>query len=132
MCDFPAYNYLLHYTIVNRNGIPHLDSQQRWELFCKAFSCLQFSSYVTQDDIFDGNEKVVECLQFSYRLRTAVPRSWGPEKRRAQEREAVQRTLNLLGLDEVQTNNVGSTTHRGISGGQKRRLTLGIGKLATF
>ncbi|CDI82760.1 ABC transporter, putative [Eimeria acervulina] len=90
----------------------------------------RFSSYVTQDDIFDGNEKVVECLQFSYRLRTAVPRSWGPEKRRAQEREAVQRTLNLLGLDEVQTNNVGSTTHRGISGGQKRRLTLGIGLMS--
>ncbi|CDI86191.1 ABC transporter, putative [Eimeria praecox] len=90
----------------------------------------RFSSYVTQDDIFDGNEKVVECLQFSYRLRTAVPREWGPEKRKAREHEAVQRAISLLGLVEVQASNVGSSTHRGISGGQKRRLTLGVGLMS--
>ncbi|CDJ50717.1 ABC transporter, putative [Eimeria brunetti] len=90
----------------------------------------RLSSYVSQDDIFDGNETVVECLQFSYRLRTAVPRGWGPDKRKAREREAVQRTLSLLGLTEVQANSVGNSTRRGISGGQKRRLTLGIGLMS--
>lgn len=84
---------------------------------------------MTQDDIYDGNEKVIECLQFSYRLRKAVPHEWTREERRIQEAEAVQRILDLLGLAEVQQSKVGNNLKRGISGGQKRRLSLGIGEL---
>nr|AET50699.1 hypothetical protein [Eimeria tenella] len=90
----------------------------------------RFSSYVTQDDIYDGNEKVIECLQFSYRLRKAVPHEWTREERRIQEAEAVQRILDLLGLAEVQQSKVGNNLKRGISGGQKRRLSLGIGLMS--
>lgn len=95
-------------------------------------ACLQFSSYVTQEDIFDGNERVAECLSFSYRLRKRIPREWGSGKRREEEHEAIQRALGLLGLEGVQHSRVGGGIRRGISGGQKRRLSLGIGEPMCF
>ncbi|XP_026191079.1 uncharacterized ABC transporter ATP-binding protein/permease YOL075C [Cyclospora cayetanensis] len=104
-------------------GIPHtgrvcLNGRRRTKAFDRVH------------DVFDGNEKVIECLQFSYRLRKAIPREWGPEKRREKEHEAVQRALHILGLDGVQRSRVGSATQSGISGGQKRRLALGIGLMS--
>ncbi|KAL8425335.1 hypothetical protein Efla_001717 [Eimeria flavescens] len=88
------------------------------------------SSYIPQGDCFEGNETVEECLRFSYRLRKAVPREWKAEELRVQEQEAIDRALKLLGLETLQHSRVGSGLRRGLSGGQKRRLTIGIGLMS--
>ncbi|KAL8443256.1 hypothetical protein Emag_005981 [Eimeria magna] len=90
----------------------------------------RLSSYVSQDDVYEGNETVEECLRFSYRLRKATPREWGSKERQQHEQEAIQRALNLLGLASVQHSRVGNSVRRGLSGGQKRRLTIGIGLMS--
>ncbi|KAL8273649.1 hypothetical protein Esti_002471 [Eimeria stiedai] len=90
----------------------------------------RLSSYVSQEDVFDGNETVEECLRFSYRLRKATPRDWNSTERQQHEQEAIQRALNLLGLASVQHSRVGNSVRRGLSGGQKRRLTIGIGLMS--
>lgn len=41
--------------------------------------------------------------------------------------ERVERVITELGLADVRHNRIGSVIQRGISGGQKRRVTLGAG-----
>ncbi|KAL8436441.1 hypothetical protein ACSSS7_001733 [Eimeria intestinalis] len=90
----------------------------------------RLSSYVSQEDVFEGNETVEECLRFPYRLRKATPRDWDSRERQKYEQETIERALNLLGLASVQHSRVGNGVRRGLSGGQKRRLTIGIGLMS--
>ncbi|XP_068614174.1 broad substrate specificity ATP-binding cassette transporter ABCG2-like [Brachionichthys hirsutus] len=78
------------------------------------------SGYVVQDDVFMGTLTVRENLRFSAALRlpSSVPES---------EKEArVWRLIKELGLTKVADSRVGTDFTRGISGGERKRMTIGM------
>ncbi|XP_070831263.1 broad substrate specificity ATP-binding cassette transporter ABCG2d [Chaetodon trifascialis] len=82
------------------------------------FKCL--SGYVVQEDVVMGTLTVRENLRFSAALRlpSSVPQS---------EKEArVNRLIKELGLTKVADSKVGTQMTRGISGGERKRTTIGM------
>ena len=67
-----------------------------------------------------GTLTVRENLMFSARLR--LPSSMPIEEKRAR----VEQTLHELGLDAVADSLVGTSLLRGISGGERKRLSIGM------
>ncbi|KAM0791552.1 hypothetical protein ACM66B_006000 [Microbotryomycetes sp. NB124-2] len=82
------------------------------------FDPAQVMSYVEQDDALLGVLTVRETVRFAARL--ALPRSVS----RQEIDERVEATLSSLGLSGVADNRIGTPIQRGISGGQRRRVTL--------
>ncbi|CAN0429715.1 unnamed protein product [Ascophyllum nodosum] len=80
------------------------------------------SVYVTQDDFHVAELTVRESLAFAVRLSMGVP---GVTDRDRQVR--VEELLNVLGLESCADVRVGNPLERGISGGQARRLSVGVG-----
>lgn len=78
----------------------------------------KLSGNVLQEDILLGNLSVRECFQFSADLRTA----FSP----AEKQELIDKILEDLRITNVQHSLVGSHTVRGISGGEKKRVCIGI------
>ncbi|KAJ8559601.1 hypothetical protein K7X08_003659 [Anisodus acutangulus] len=76
--------------------------------------------YVPQDDIVHGNLTVEENLWFSARCRLAADLA-KPEKVLVAER-----FIESLGLQQVRDSLVGTVEKRGISGGQRKRVNVGI------
>ncbi|XP_074286785.1 ABC transporter G family member 24-like isoform X2 [Silene latifolia] len=76
--------------------------------------------FVPQDDIVHGNLTVEENLWFSARCRlsTHLPR--------ADKVLIVERVILNLGLQEVRDSLVGTVEKRGISGGQRKRVNVGL------
>lgn len=75
------------------------------------------STYVEQEDHLIGSLTVRETIDFAAKL--ALPKSVTRQERR-------QRTENMLkdfGLVSVKNSKIGTPLQRGISGGQKRRVT---------
>eukprot|EP00439_Symbiodinium_sp_Y106_P004971 s1653_g1.t1 len=77
-------------------------------------------AYVMQDDSLLPFETPRECLYFSACLR--LPRSVTEEQRQ----EFVQSLLNTLHLERCSTTIVGSALVKGISGGERKRTSVGI------
>lgn len=78
----------------------------------------RISGYVTQEDALFPLLTVEETLTYSARLRLKA----GREKAAAR----VQKLLKELGLDHIRGARVGGESSRGISGGEKRRLSIGV------
>ncbi|CAI9089255.1 OLC1v1023795C1 [Oldenlandia corymbosa var. corymbosa] len=78
----------------------------------------RISGYVTQDEALFPHLTVEETLVYSARLRLRC----GPEA----ARERVTELLKELGLDHVAGTRIGSESSRGISGGEKRRVSIGV------
>ncbi|PIN20190.1 Transporter, ABC superfamily (Breast cancer resistance protein) [Handroanthus impetiginosus] len=76
------------------------------------------SGYVTQDDALFPLLTVEETLTYSARLRLRT----GCEKISTR----FQKLLKELGLEHIAGARVGSESSRGISGGEKRRLSIGV------
>ena len=76
--------------------------------------------FVPQDDIMHDDLTVYENLLYSARLR--LP----PSLPAAQQRQIVEDVLQILDLDRIRDVVVGSPEKRGISGGQKKRVNIGI------
>ncbi|KAG5602856.1 hypothetical protein H5410_034226 [Solanum commersonii] len=76
--------------------------------------------YVPQDDIVHGNLTVEENLWFSARCRLAADLA-KPEKVLV-----VERVIESLGLQQVRDSLVGTVEKRGISGGQRKRVNVGL------
>ncbi|KAK8546307.1 hypothetical protein V6N13_067529 [Hibiscus sabdariffa] len=76
--------------------------------------------YVPQDDIVHGNLTVEENLRFSARCRLSadLPK---PDKVLV-----IERVIESLGLQAVRDSLVGTVEKRGISGGQKKRVNVGL------
>jgi len=75
------------------------------------------STYVEQEDHLIGSLTVTETIGFAAKL--ALPAGVAPADR-------VQRTKDMLrdfGLESVKSSYIGTPLKRGISGGQKRRVT---------
>ncbi|KAI8894815.1 P-loop containing nucleoside triphosphate hydrolase protein [Globomyces pollinis-pini] len=85
-----------------------------------AFPFQNIAGYVDQEDIHLSCLTVREILEFSAQLR--LPESMSVQ----QKSERVQLVLTQLGLAHVADSRIGNTLDRGISGGEKRRLSIGI------
>lgn len=78
------------------------------------------SAYVMQDDLLFPMLSVEETLMFSAEFR--LPRSLSKSKKRAR----VQALIDQLGLRNAAKTVIGDEGHRGVSGGERRRVSIGI------
>ncbi|CAN1256250.1 ABC transporter G family member 15 [Linum perenne] len=80
-------------------------------------------TYVTQQDEFLGTLTVKETLYFGARLRL-------PELNKDELDEVIEDTMVKMGLEECADTTIGNWHLRGISGGERRRLSIGVEILA--
>lgn len=76
--------------------------------------------FVPQDDIVHGNLTVEENLWFSARYRLSVRMT------KAEQVLVVERIIDSLGLGAIRNSRVGTVEKRGISGGQRKRVNVGL------
>jgi ABC-type multidrug transport system ATPase subunit len=76
--------------------------------------------FVTQEDVHEEVMTVRESLEFACELR--LPESLSRE----QKQKRVQRILNMLLLQNVADNTVGGQDAYGVSGGELKRLSIGV------
>ncbi|KAL5743101.1 hypothetical protein ACOSP7_029833 [Xanthoceras sorbifolium] len=77
------------------------------------------SAYVMQDDLLFPMLTVEETLMFSAEFR--LPRSLSRRKKKAR----VQALIDQLGLRSAAKTVIGDEGHRGVSGGERRRVSIG-------
>jgi len=77
------------------------------------------SAYVMQDDLLFPMLTVEETLMFSAEFR--LPRSLSKSKKKAR----VQALIDQLGLRNAASTVIGDEGHRGVSGGERRRVSIG-------
>ncbi|CAH9133371.1 unnamed protein product [Cuscuta epithymum] len=94
---------------VTLNGEP-LDSRQLKVI----------SAYVMQDDLLYPMLTVEETLMFAAELR--LPRTLSHSKKK----HRVHALIDQLGLRNATTTVIGDEGHRGVSGGERRRVSIGI------
>ncbi|KAJ5773581.1 hypothetical protein N7457_008477 [Penicillium paradoxum] len=82
------------------------------------------SAYVMQEDVLIPTLTVRETLRYSADLRLPPPTI--PTERR----EIVEQVILELGLKECADTRIGTTAHKGCSGGEKRRTSIGVQLLA--
>ncbi|XP_012086194.2 ABC transporter G family member 15 [Jatropha curcas] len=90
-----------------------LNGKQR-SIGCKSIS------YVTQEDFFLGSLTVRETVTYSAHLRLPTTMS------KNEMNEVVENTIIKMGLQECAENKIGNWLLRGISGGEKRRLSISL------
>ena len=73
-----------------------------------------------QDDVHIGLLSVRECLRYAGRLR--LNEDWTAEAKE----DRINLLLNMLGLMEVADTCVGDDLTRGVSGGQRKRLSIAV------
>lgn len=78
------------------------------------------SAYVMQDDLLFPMLTVEETLMFSAEFR--LPRTLSKSKKKAR----VQVLIDQLGLRNAAKTVIGDEGHRGVSGGERRRVSIGI------
>ncbi|XP_039063962.1 ABC transporter G family member 20-like [Hibiscus syriacus] len=78
------------------------------------------SAYVMQDDMLFPMLTVEVTLMFAAEIR--LPRSLSKEKKKAR----VQALIDQLGLRNATKTTIGDEAHRGVSGGERRRVSIGI------
>ncbi|XP_026447132.1 ABC transporter G family member 20-like isoform X2 [Papaver somniferum] len=78
------------------------------------------SAYVMQDNLLFSMLTVKETLMFSAEFR--LPRSTSKSKKMAR----VQAVIDELGLRNAVNTLIGDEGHRGISGGERRRVSIGV------
>lgn len=76
--------------------------------------------FVPQDDIVHGNLTVEENIWFHARCRLPAGQS------KAEKVLVVERVIDSLGLQGVRSSLVGTVEKRGISGGQRKRVNVGL------
>ncbi|KAF4096257.1 broad substrate specificity ATP-binding cassette transporter ABCG2-like [Onychostoma macrolepis] len=82
------------------------------------FKCL--SGYVVQDDVVMGTLTVRENLRFSAALR--LPKSICQQEKD----DKIERLIQDLGLSKVADSRVGTQLIRGVSGGERKRTSIGM------
>lgn len=85
----------------------------------------RLTSYVPQADYFNGLETVRESILFSSIMKCNYGKKGDSRRLRH-----VSSVLELLGLSAIADTRIGNSLERGISGGQKRRVSLGKGLVA--
>lgn len=96
-------------------GTVHFNGRPRDKLFQR------ISAYVPQEDQMPKYLTVTEAVEFNGMLKFERPSMVS----KSMAQQWIQRRLEVLGLDQVKDTYIGDgTSLRGISGGQKRRLSL--------
>ncbi|GJP46571.1 hypothetical protein CLOM_g5841 [Closterium sp. NIES-68] len=80
----------------------------------------RLSAYVMQDDLMFPALTVRETLMYAAELR--LP----PTVSAAEKAEKVRRLIRLLGLTKVAGSKIGDENSRGISGGERKRVAIGV------
>lgn len=80
----------------------------------------KIAAYVEQADIMYPTLTVRETVAFAARLR--LPRSYNDQQKLA----CVDEVLRVLGLQHVADSRIGDSEHRGVSGGEKKRVSIGM------
>lgn len=78
------------------------------------------SAYVMQQDILLPSLTVRETLQYSADLRLPPPTT------AAERKQIVEEVILELGLKECADTRIGNNVHKGCSGGEKRRTSIGV------
>ena len=78
----------------------------------------QMSTFIPQDDVLLAGLSPREALSFAAELRVAKPR--------AERTALVESLLSQLGLHECADTRIGNVDRRGISGGQRKRVSVGL------
>jgi ABC-type multidrug transport system ATPase subunit len=78
------------------------------------------SAYVMQDDMLHSMLTVEETLMFAAKFR--LPRTFSKEEKM----DRVQVLIDQLGLRKAANTIIGDEGHRGISGGERRRVSIGV------
>ncbi|XP_006143313.1 ATP-binding cassette sub-family G member 2 [Tupaia chinensis] len=78
------------------------------------------SGYVVQDDVVMGTLTVRENLQFSAALRLPTTMT------NREKNERINKVIQELGLDKVADSKVGTQFIRGVSGGERKRTSIGM------
>lgn len=78
------------------------------------------SGYVVQDDVVMGTLTVRENLQFSAALRLPTTMS------NHEKNERINKVIRELGLEKVADSKVGTQFIRGVSGGERKRTSIGM------
>ena len=76
--------------------------------------------YIDQEDLFLDTLTVFETILFSANTRLPESMSLGEKKRRVLD------VISVLGLSHVTNSRIGGLNGRGLSGGEKRRVSVGI------
>ena len=85
----------------------------------------RLSGYVMQDDVLPGTSTVWEYMLFHANLR--MPKHYSALERKQRAHEVIEQ----LGLGKVAHSFIGDVTRRGISGGEKKRVSIGTELVAT-
>jgi ABC-type multidrug transport system ATPase subunit len=92
-----------------------LESLQEW----REFNDLKnLRGYVPQDDIVYGDLTVKENFMYSSLLKYSTNKE--------DVKQVVEYTISMLGMSHIQDKIVGSVEKRGISGGQRKRVNIGM------
>jgi len=84
----------------------------------REFNISKYAAYVTQDDVLLPALTPRDCLMFYAKLRRP-----GTDKER---HEKVEEILNDLNISGIADNLIGNAIIKGISGGEKKRVCIGI------
>jgi ABC-type multidrug transport system ATPase subunit/ABC-type multidrug transport system permease subunit len=76
--------------------------------------------YVMQDDVMYENLTVLETLEYAVRLRR------GKMRISTKWKERIDKVLDDLGLTHCKHSRIGGFFHRGLSGGEKRRVSIAL------
>ena len=89
-------------------------------MFSDVLSCVEFQAYVTQEDVLLGTLTVRETITYSANLRLPNTMTKGEID------DVVEATIMEMGLQECSDRVVGNWHLRGISGGEKKRLSIAL------
>lgn len=78
----------------------------------------KYSSYLRQEDIFHINLTPRECLTFALNMTSNEPE--------AVKKKKIAETLKQLNLEKCADSRIGNFESKGISGGEKRRLSMAM------
>ncbi len=81
---------------------------------------IQQVAYVEQDDLLFSMMTVKETVSFSAKLR--LPSTMAKSKKE----DKIKETIQQLGLSQCQNTKIGSSLKRGISGGERKRASIGV------
>ncbi|CAI5461225.1 unnamed protein product [Closterium sp. Yama58-4] len=98
-----------------RRGTVELDGAE-----IHAGTMRRVSAYVMQDDVLFPSLTVRETLMYAAELRVE------PKFTRREKEEKVARLIDLLGLTKVAETLIGGERKRGVSGGERKRVAIGV------
>eukprot|EP00958_Prasinococcus_capsulatus_P022084 scaffold3068_cov401-Prasinococcus_capsulatus_cf.AAC.18 len=109
----------VHLTLSNAGDI-QVNGRKRDKLFPR------IASYIPQADVMHAHLTVKETISFNFRMKNSPPKYLTVDLRL----KLLDVILEDVGLLSVKDSYIGSTEVRGISGGQRRRVTLARGLVA--